>query len=84
MPGTLRAIGLKDGEMKESVEFQTTGAVSGLRLIPEQSVIKADRDEIAFIRVEAIDPEGRIVPYANFEVSTDVHGNGELIAAGVP
>ena len=53
-----------------------------MRLVPERSVISANRGEVAYIQLMATDQNEWLVPVADFPVSFSVKGEGELIAAG--
>jgi beta-galactosidase len=80
--GELRATGISHGTEMESKSLKTTGNVTGLKLVPERSVISANRGEVAYIKLMAIDQDERLVPEADFPVSFRVDGEGELLAAG--
>ena len=43
-----------------------------IRLIADRKVIKADRDDLAYVTVELIDKEGRVVPDADMKVTFKV------------
>lgn len=74
-PGTLRAVA-----GNEQSELQTAGAPASIRLT-------ADRDRLAtsglaFVTVEIVDAQGRVVPTADTEMTFSVAGNASLLAAG--
>ncbi len=63
--------------------LKTTGKPAAVRLIADRTRIKADRNDLSYIRAEILDSEGNIVPDAddvmvNFEVS----GNGGIAGVG--
>ena len=80
--GTLTVHGLEDGQIVESKSISTTGNVSELELVPELADIPANRNEIVYVHVRALDEHGMVVPNANIDVHSSVRGAGELIAAG--
>ena len=81
-PGELRAIGLVDGKPAGEVVFHTTGAPAALRLTADRTKIHDDRDDLAYVTVEVVDKEGRVVPDARVPVRFTVAGAGELAATG--
>ncbi|HYM76842.1 MAG TPA: glycoside hydrolase family 2 TIM barrel-domain containing protein [Candidatus Dormibacteraeota bacterium] len=78
-PGTLRAVGTKDGKVAATVEIPTTGEPAAIRLTPDRQTISSDRGGIAHVKVEIADAQGRVVPTANSEVTFDVQGPGKLL-----
>jgi len=81
-PGELRATGISDGKEMESVLLQTTGPASKLELNEEKSVIRADKNALAFINVHAADQEGLLTPGDESGVLVKVGGPAILQAAG--
>jgi len=81
-PGKLRATGISDGKEMESVLLQTTGPASKLELNEEKSVIRADKNALAFINVHAADQEGLLTPGDESGVLVKVGGPAILQAAG--
>ena len=82
-PGTLTAIALADdGTELGRKELVTTGQATALRLTADRNAITADRSDLAFILIEAVDQEGRTVPVSDLKVNITVSGNGELIGSG--
>ncbi len=78
-PGTLKAVGTKDGKVVTTVEVSTTGEPSAIRLTVDRAEIAADRRDAAHITVEILDAQGRVVPTAGHEVAFVVEGEGKLI-----
>ncbi len=78
-PGTLKAVGTKDGKVVSTVEISTTGEPSSVRLTVDRARIAADRRDVAHITVEIVDGQGRVVPTAASEVAFTVEGEGKLI-----
>jgi len=78
-PGTLKAVGTKDGAVVVTVEVSTTGEPAGIRLSADRAEISADRRDVVHITVEIVDAQGRLVPVAENEVSFEVEGEGKLI-----
>jgi beta-galactosidase len=78
-PGTLKAVGIKDGKVVSMVEVSTTGEPSAVRLTVDRAQLAADRRDVAHITVEILDAQGRVVPTADHDVAFGVEGEGELI-----
>jgi len=82
LPGELRAIGMQDGKVVAESELRTAGAPAALRLKVDRPVIRADRDDLAYVTVEVVDAVGQRVPNAALPVRFTVSGAGELAAQG--
>lgn len=81
-PGELRATVLVAGKPAGRALFHTTGAPAGLRLTADRSVIRADRNDLAYVTVEVVDKAGNVVPNAAVPVRFTVSGAGTLAATG--
>ena len=82
-PGTLTAIALaSDGTELGRKELTTAGQAVAIRLTADRTAIEADRSDLAYILIEAVDQEGRTVPVSDLKVNISVSGNGELIGSG--
>jgi beta-galactosidase len=77
-PGTLRAVGTKDGKQIVS-EITTAGDPAAISLTVDREAIRADRQDVAHVIVKILDAQGRISPLAANEVTFDVQGEGKLI-----
>ena len=78
-PGTLRAVGTKDGKAVATVEVATTGAPAAVNLLVDRPRIAADRRDVAHVTVEILDAQGRAVPDADSEIAFALDGEGKLI-----
>jgi len=81
-PGAIEARGYKAGKLVLTERRETTGPAAALRLVPDRPAIAADGEDVAIIRVEAVDAQGRIVPTANPGIAFRVAGAGRLIGVG--
>jgi beta-galactosidase len=81
-PGVLEARGTKDGKVVLVERRETTGAPESIRLTPDRNEINADGEDVAVLRVEALDKEGRPIPTADNMISFQVGGEGALIGVG--
>jgi beta-galactosidase len=78
-PGTLKAAGVKDGEVVSIVELVTTGTPEAIALAADRSSISADRRDVTHVVVEIQDEQGRVVPVAMNEIVFTLEGEGRLI-----
>jgi beta-galactosidase len=81
-PGELKAVAIENGKEIADKIIKTSGPVTGVRLVADRSVISSDRNDLAFITIEAVDQNGLVVTDAALKVKLTVTGNGELVASG--
>ena len=81
-PGTIEARGSKDGKVVLTEKRETTGPAASIRLTADRSEINADGEDVAVIKVEGLDKEGRLVPIADNHIGFKITGNGALIGVG--
>jgi beta-galactosidase len=81
-PGAIEARGSKGGKVVLTEKRETTGATVAIRLTADRTEITADGEDIAILKVEALDKEGRPVPTAGNFISFKVTGEGKLIGVG--
>ncbi|MDR2840735.1 MAG: DUF4982 domain-containing protein [Paludibacter sp.] len=75
--GEIKAIGRKNGK-EITTQIVTADAPASIRLSADRNVIKAQPSDVAHIKVEILDKNGNIVPYADNLVKFNVSG-GKLI-----
>jgi len=78
-PGTLKAVGTKDGKVVAEVEIATVGEPAAIALSADREAIAADRRDVAHFTVKILDAQGRIVPTADNEVAFEIQGEGKII-----
>lgn len=81
-PGAIEARGFKDGKVVLTERRETTGPTVSIRLTADRTEINADGEDIAILKVEALDKEGRPVPIANNKIAFNISGEGKLIGVG--
>ena len=81
-PGAIEARGSKDGKVVLTEKRETTGPEVSTRLSADRTEILADGEDVAILKVEALDSEGRPVPIANNKIAFHVSGAGKLIGVG--
>ncbi len=81
-PGYIEARASKDGKVVLTEKRETTGDPVALRITADRGEIRADGEDIAIIKVEALDKEGRLVPTANNHLAFKIEGDGKLLGVG--
>jgi beta-galactosidase len=81
-PGVLEARGSKDGKVVLVEKRETTGAPESIRVTADHTEISADGEDVAILRVEVLDKEGRPIPTADNIITFRVNGEGALIGVG--
>ena len=81
-PGVLEARGSKDGKVVLVEKRETTGAPESIRVTADHTEISADGEDVAILRVEVLDKEGRPIPTADNIITFKVNGEGALIGVG--
>ena len=81
-PGTLKAVGVENGQEVEAQELATAGEPAQIRLTADRTVITADGQDLSFVTVEILDKEGRVNPNAENRLTFEVNGAGVIAAVG--
>ncbi|RMX90386.1 hypothetical protein D0868_14517 [Hortaea werneckii] len=79
-PGTLFVQTYRDGGAWANDTVCTTNEAAGLRLMADRSEIEADGADLAFVTLEVVDAQGRVVPTAANNVTFALDGPGEIVA----
>lgn len=78
-PGSLKAIGRKNGKEILVKEIKTAGAPSKIEMKADRDQIKADGNDLSFVTVKILDKDGNLVPYADNLVNFKISGEGKII-----
>jgi beta-galactosidase len=81
-PGVIEARGSKDGKVVLVEKRETTGKIASIKLSADRMEIDANGEDVANVRVEALDAQGRLVPTEDMLVKFRVKGEGKLIGVG--
>ena len=81
-PGVLEARGSKNGKIVLTQTRETTGPPESIKLTTDRTEIDANGEDIAILRVEVLDKEGRDVPTAANMISFKIIGEGRLLGVG--
>jgi beta-galactosidase len=78
-PGTITAIGHKNGKQVILAQIRTAGRPATLRVSADTAVIDADGSDVATIHITVLDSAGNVVPDADNLLRFTVSGNGRLL-----
>ncbi len=81
-PGVIEVRGSKGGKVVMTEKRETVGAPAKIALLPDRATINADGEDVAILRVEVQDAQGRFMPIADNEITFQIAGPGKLIAVG--
>jgi beta-galactosidase len=81
-PGELKAIASDNGKEIVSKILKTAGEPAAIKLVADRNTIKADRNDLSFVKIEVVDANGQLVPQDSIKIKLTLSGNGELIATG--
>jgi len=81
-PGSIEARASKGGQVILTEKRETTGPTALIRLTADRMTINADGQDVAVIKVEGLDKEGRVVPTADNSLAFKVAGEGLMIGVG--
>jgi beta-galactosidase len=81
-PGLIEAHGWNYGKVAWTEKWETTGPVAALRMTADRTEIGADGEDVAVLKVDALDSKGRAVPTASNLIHFKIAGEGVLIGVG--
>jgi beta-galactosidase len=79
VPGTLRAIARKAGQVTATAEVRTAAAPARVALAPDRSRIRADGDDLSFITVTVQDSAGVPMPNAEPLIRLRIRGDARIV-----
>lgn len=79
-PGILTAIAFKNGQEIARAELATAGKPIALRLTADRAAVRADRNDLVYVEVNALDTDGCLVPVAANEVFFSIQGPARIAA----
>jgi fibronectin type 3 domain-containing protein len=80
-PGTLQAVGYRNGQPVMTNTVQTTGTPAKIALWPDRRTILADGRDVSVVTVAVLDSSNRVVPIATNLVNFTITG-GAIIGVG--
>ena len=82
-PGTLIARCYDNGKETASQTLKTVGKPEAIRLTADRNVIRANKNDLAYITTEVVDADGNVIPYADdVKVKFEISGQGKLAGSG--
>ncbi len=81
-PGTLEAIGYKNGKQILTDKVRTTDSAVAVQLVSDKNAIAANNEDIAVVTVDVTDKSSNHVPTATNEVVFTINGPGKIIGVG--
>lgn len=81
-PGEVKVVAYDaEGNERATKTIKTTGKPYAVKMTLENDQIKADGEDIAYVRVQVVDKEGNVVPTATNEVTFKAKGAGHFLVA---
>ncbi|MGB6743791.1 MAG: beta-galactosidase GalA [Terracidiphilus sp.] len=80
--GVIEARGTRGGKVVMTEKRETTGPTVAIRITADRTEIDADGEDLAILKVEALDKDGRPVATAQNAIAFNVSGEGALIGVG--
>ena len=81
-PGMIEARGIRAGRVVLTSRRETTGTGASIKLTPNRTAIRANREDCASVQVEVLDAEQRSIPVASSMVHFQLEGAGRIIGVG--
>lgn len=81
-PGKLEARGYRNGRLAATDIVETTGPATRIELLADRSEMLADGEDMVPVWISLLDAQGRIVPFADNEVTFTVGGAGQIAGVG--
>ena len=81
-PGVIEARGIRSGKVVLTEKRETVGPAVAIRLTADRIEIDADGEDIAMIKLEAVDKDGLPVATAQNAIAFNVLDDGALIGVG--
>ncbi|HKJ32491.1 MAG TPA: beta-galactosidase GalB [Balneolales bacterium] len=81
-PGTLKAVGRRNGQVILTKEIHTAGDPAKITLEPDREKIMADGQDLTFITVNVTDKDGNLIPHADNMIHFNVSGEGAIASIG--
>lgn len=81
VPGKVKVVARKDGNIIAEKEIHTAGTPHKIRLTPDRDIITADGKDLSFVTVEVLDKDNNLCPLSENLINFEVKGNAFI--AGV-
>ena len=81
-PGTLKAVGRRDGHEECKYVLKTAGAASRIELLPDVTQLRPNGKDVSHVEFRIVDENGVRVPDAEPEVTFEMTGPAGIIGIG--
>ncbi len=81
-PGSLKAVGYRDGKIAQETLIQTTGPAARILLEIDRGTSLSEFNDTVPVTVKVVDADGRIVPEADQNIQFETIGSGKIIGVG--
>jgi beta-galactosidase len=81
-PGTLKAVGMRNGHAVAESVLTTVGNPAAMRITADRTTVQADGQDLSFLTIEAVDAAGHPQPFADQDVQFSITGPGIIAAVG--
>ena len=78
-PGSVKAVGRKNGKIVCTEIIETTGKPAAIRLTADRNQLTADNQDVIHVKIEVVDDKGRVVPAADNMIQYKITGSGKLL-----
>lgn len=75
IPGTVKVVARKNGNIIAEKEIHTAGTPHKIRLTPDRDIITADGKDLSFVTVEVLDKDNNLCPLSENLINFEVKGN---------
>jgi beta-galactosidase len=79
-PGTIEAVGYRNGEEAARYRLVTSGKASAVRLDVDRQQLKADGQDVAHVAITLVDDKGNKVSTDDRRVTVSLEGEGRILA----
>lgn len=80
--GTLRAEGIDNGNVAQTVTLKTAGKATAIRVTPDRTKLEANTGDLSYLIIELVDKDGNVLPGADNKLTVTVSGTATLQALG--
>lgn len=80
--GELKVISYREGERVSQCRLRSTGRPRKFAVEAEQEQIRADRRDLAYLKIRILDASGELVPTDEQQITVQMEGPGEIVAFG--
>jgi beta-galactosidase len=81
-PGTLKAVGLKEGKALREFALTTAGPARRIELVPDVAQVRSNAKDICHVEFRIVDDKGVRVPDAGQEVTFEISGPAVILGIG--